>query len=103
MTTNPQLSTTEPKIQKQTKQTGRTGRESQEWRSHEGLSPEREREENGGKGTENKKHKQQVQNREGEVKNSIGNGEAKELICMTHGHELRVWNAGGREVQGRRG
>ena len=25
----------------------------------------------------------------GEVKNSIGNGEAKELICMTHGHELR--------------
>ena len=21
--------------------------------------------------------------------NSIGNGEAKELICMTHGHELR--------------
>ena len=24
-----------------------------------------------------------------EVKNSIGNGEAKELICMTHGHELR--------------
>ena len=26
----------------------------------------------------------------GEVKNSIGNGEAKELICMTHGHELRA-------------
>ena len=26
----------------------------------------------------------------GEVKNSIGNGEAKEFICMTHGHELRV-------------
>ena len=24
----------------------------------------------------------------GEVKNSIGNGEAKELVCMTHGHEL---------------
>ena len=24
-----------------------------------------------------------------EVKNSIGNGEAKELICMTQGHELR--------------
>ena len=21
--------------------------------------------------------------------NSMGNGEAKELICMTHGHELR--------------
>ena len=26
----------------------------------------------------------------GEVKNSIGNGEAKEFICMTRGHELRV-------------
>ena len=24
-----------------------------------------------------------------EVKNSMGNGKAKELICMTHGHELR--------------
>ena len=27
----------------------------------------------------------------GEVKNSIGNVEAKELICTTHGHELRWW------------
>ena len=26
---------------------------------------------------------------DGEVKNSIGNGEAKELIRTTHGHELR--------------
>ena len=25
----------------------------------------------------------------GMVKNSIGNGEAKELICMTHRHELK--------------
>ena len=33
--------------------------------------------------------KQQVQNRHGEVKNSVGNGEAKELICTTHGHQLR--------------
>ena len=38
----------------------------------------------------------------GEVKNSIGNGEAKELICTTHGHELRGagmlegWGAQGR-------
>ena len=24
----------------------------------------------------------------GEVKNNIGNGEAKDLICMTHGHEV---------------
>ena len=28
-------------------------------------------------------------NRQGEVKNSIGNVKAKELTCMTHGHELR--------------
>ena len=26
----------------------------------------------------------------GGVKNSIGNGEAKELTCMSHGHELRL-------------
>ena len=32
----------------------------------------------------------------GEVKNSMGNGEAKELICMTHGHEIRWGNDGGR-------
>ena len=30
----------------------------------------------------------------------MGNGEAKELLCMTHGHELRLGNAGGRGVQG---
>ena len=41
--------------------------------------------ENGGKGTGNKKHKRQVQNRQGKVNNSIGNGEAKELIHTTHG------------------
>ena len=35
----------------------------------------------------------------GEVKNSMGNGEAKELICMTRGHELRWRNAGGRGIQ----
>ena len=33
----------------------------------------------GKKGTENKKHKWQVQNRQGKVKNSMGNGEAKEI------------------------
>ena len=38
----------------------------------------------------------------GEVKNSIGNGEAKELMYMTHGHERRREDAGGREVKGRR-
>ena len=39
MTTNSQLSTTEPKNeQKQTKQTTRTGTEPQKWRSHGMLS-----------------------------------------------------------------
>ena len=38
MTTNSQLSTTEPKKQKQTKQTTRTGTESQKWRLHGGFS-----------------------------------------------------------------
>ena len=45
----------------------------------------------------------QVQNRQREVKISIGNGEAKELIRMTRGHELRGENAGGNGVTGRRG
>ena len=44
MATNSQLSTTEPKKQKQTKQTTRTGTESQKWRSHGGLSVGRQRE-----------------------------------------------------------
>ena len=26
----------------------------------------------------------------------MGKGEAKKLRCMTHGHELRWWNASGR-------
>ena len=43
---------------------------------------------NGGKDTGNKKHKWQIQNRQGKVKNSIGNVEAKDLIKTTHGHEL---------------
>ena len=33
----------------------------------------------------------------------MGNGEAKELICMTHGHEIRWGNAGGRGGAGKRG
>ena len=50
--TNSQLSTTEPKKQKQkqTKQTTRIETESQKWRSHGGLSAGRWRE----KGTGNK-------------------------------------------------
>ena len=39
MTTNSQLSTTEPrKTKTKTKQTTRTGTESEKWRSHGGLS-----------------------------------------------------------------
>ena len=59
MTTNSQLSKTEPKKQKQkrTKQTTRTGTESQKWRSFGGLSAGRGKGESGRKGTGNKKHK----------------------------------------------
>ena len=43
----------------------------------------------------------------GEVKNSIGNREAKELMCITHGHELRVerewWREGIQGGGGERG
>ena len=39
----------------------------------------------------------------GEVKNSIGHVEAKELICMTHRLELKGQNAGGRGFAGWRG
>ena len=41
-----------------------------------------------------------VENRQGNVKNSIGNVEAKELISMTHGHELKGGECG-REGVGR--
>ena len=33
----------------------------------------------------------------------MGNGEAKELICTTHGRELRWGNDGEREGTGRKG
>ena len=29
-------------------------------------------------------------NRQGDVKNIVGNGAAEELICMTYGHELKA-------------
>ena len=53
--------------------------------------------ERGGKGIENKQHKWQVENRQEEVKNSMGDGEAKEFTCVTHGHEL------GSGVEGNKG
>ena len=38
-----------------------------------------------------------------EVKNSRGNGEAKEFICMTYGHELRgEWDGGWKGRKGRK-
>ena len=57
MTTNSQQATTEPKKQKQTKQTTRTGRELQKCRSRGGLPVGWGSRADGGKGTENKKHK----------------------------------------------
>ena len=38
-----------------------------------------------------------MENRQGEGKNSVGNVEAKELVSMTHGHELwgGMWEGGG--------
>ena len=102
MTANSKLLTTTPKTEtKETKPTTRTGPEPQKWRSHEGLSTgEWER---GGKGTENKQHKWQIENRQGEGKNSIGNVEAKKPICRTHGHELQGENVGGRGWAGQSG
>ena len=44
-----------------------------------------------------------VEDRQGEVKNSIGNVEAKKLVYMTYGHELKGRNAGGRGCAGLRG
>ena len=57
--------------------------------------------ERGGKGTGSKKQNWQAQTRQGELKNSIRNGEAKELICMTHGHELL--GVGGENTKGNGG
>ena len=48
-----------------------------------------------------------LQNRQGEVKNSIGNGEAKELVCLTHEHEPRwgwgCWRVRGCRAEGEKG
>ena len=96
MTANSQLLTTTPETKTKTNSANNQNRN----RTTEmeitgrvisgGLGGER-----GGKGTENKQHKWQVEDRRGEVKNSIGNVEAKELIYMTHGHELKVGNVQG--------
>ena len=44
-----------------------------------------------------------INSRHREVKNSIGNGEAEELICTTHGHELRGGMLVGEGVEGSKG
>ena len=55
-----------------------------------------------GKSTGNKKPKWLSTNRQREVKNSMGNGEAKELTYVTHEHELRWGNDGERGSTGQR-
>ena len=64
------------------------------------VSSGRVGEERGGKVTENKKHKWWVEDRQRDIKNNRGNGEAKELIYMSHRHELRQGMLEGWEVQG---
>ena len=94
ITTNSKLSTTESKKQK--RKLSKQLEQEQNHRNGDHMeSYQLPGEENGRTGTGNKKHKWQVQNRQGEVKNSIGNGEAKELLCTTHGHKLKGGNAGG--------
>ena len=39
----------------------------------------------------------QVQNKQGDVQNGRGNGEAKELICTTNEYELRQGEVGGED------
>ena len=41
-----------------------------------------------------------MENRQGEGKNSVGNVEAKELICVMHEQELKVGNVCGRGCAG---
>ena len=99
MTANSQLLTTTPKTK--TKANNQNRNRITEMKGyHGGLSAGEWEGQRGGKGTQNKQHKWQVENRQGEGKNSIGNVEAKELISMTHEHELQVGNVGGRRWAG---
>ena len=86
MTTNSKLSTTELKKKNpKQKQTTRTGTESQKWRSHGELSVGRGRMWAKVQGIRSINGRFKINRK---FKNSIGNEEAKELTCMTHGHEL---------------
>ena len=97
MTANSQLLTTTPKTTTRANQANNQNRNRTiemeiTWRGvNRGVGGGEE-----GKGTENKQHKWQVENRQGEGKNSVGNVEPKELIYMTHGHELQGGNVGGK-------
>ena len=104
MAINSQLSAIESK--KQTRQTTRTGTESQMWRSLGGLSVWKGKRENGEKVQGIRSTSWQVQNRQEDIKKGIGNGEAKALTCMTHGHEQRgvyCWRKGRYQVEGGKG
>ena len=81
MTTNSQLLTITPKKTK----------------NENKLRKQLEREQNH-RNEDHMESYQQVENRQEEVKNSIGNVEAKELICTTHGHELK--GGGWRGIKG---
>ena len=51
-----------------------------------------------GRGVYGSYYKEHMDKIKGEGKNSVGNVEAKELISMTHGHELwggGMWEGGG--------
>ena len=89
--TNSQVSTIESK----TKQISRTGTESYILRSFGGLSAGTRKGRMGEKVQGLRSTNWQGQKRHGDVKNSIGNGEAKDLLCLTHGHELGEETAGG--------
>ena len=93
MTINSQLSTNEPKRKdKQGKQklSKQPEQEQNQRNGHhmEGYQCGGGGEQQGKNGTGKKNHNQQALNRWGEVQNSTGNRELKELICTTHGHEL---------------
>ena len=88
MTTNSQLSTTKPKTKTKTNKQLEQEQNHRNGDHMEGYQVGRWKGEKREKDTGNKKHNWQVQNRQGEVRNCIKNVEAKELRCMTHGHEL---------------
>ena len=82
--------------QKKTKQTTKTETEAQKWRSHAGLSIGEWEGEREGKvqRISSIDDRWKIDRRKG--KNSVGNVEAKELISMTHEHELKwgMWEGG---------